>query len=421
MYRVSGNAASALERGNASILCQIVFVQERFRMPILNRMAELHDEITEWRRAYHANPELLYDVHETAQDVAQKLETFGCDEVVTGIGRTGVVGVIKGRGGDKSQRVVGLRADMDALPIEEMTNLPYASRHKGKMHACGHDGHTAMLLGAAKYLCETRNFDGTAILIFQPAEEGGSGGQAMVEDGLMERFGIEEVYGMHNLPGLEVGHFAICEGPIMASTDEFTVTIKGRGSHAAMPHLGIDPVVVGAQIVSALQAITARHINPLDPAVISVTQFHAGNTYNVIPETAMLNGTIRTLGAEARKLAEKRFREMAEGIAVASGASVSIDFRVGYPVTFNHADQTQNALEVARIIAGEERVNGNATPMMGGEDFAYMLEKRPGAYIFVGNGETPGLHHPTYDFSDEAIPHGTSYWAKLVETLLPAS
>ncbi len=389
------------------------------KMAVINRMAELHEEITAWRRKYHQNPELMYDVHETAGDVAEKLKAFGCDEVVSGIGKTGVVGVI--RGNHQGGGVIGLRADMDALPITEVSSLPHASKNPGKMHACGHDGHTAMLLGAAKYLSETRNFSGTAIVIFQPAEEGGAGGKAMVDDGLMERFGIQEVYGLHNMPGMAVGEFAICEGPIMASTDEFKITLQGRGAHAAMPHQGIDPIVAGAHLVSMLQTIVSRGANPLDGLVVSVTQFHAGNTYNVIPETASLNGTIRSLNKETRAFAEKRLREITKSIAEASGCEYTMDFRIGYPVTFNHGDATRKAIETARLVSGDARVNEAVKPMMGGEDFAYMLEARPGAYIFMGNGDTAGLHHPAYDFNDDAIPHGASYWAKLVETLLPAA
>jgi len=388
-------------------------------MAVINRMAELHDEITAWRRKYHSNPELMYDVHETAGDVAEKLKSFGCDEVVTGIGRTGVVAVIKGN--KPGIGVVGLRADMDALPITEITELPYASKNNGKMHACGHDGHTAMLLGAARYLAETRNFAGTAVMIFQPAEEGGAGGKAMVDDNLMERFGIQEVYGMHNLPGLAVGEFAICDGPIMASTDEFTITLKGRGAHAAMPHLGIDPIVAGSQLVNMLQTIVSRGSDPLDGLVVSVTQFHAGNTYNVIPETASINGTIRSLNKETRKFAAERLDQISKSVAEASGCELVMEFREGYPVTFNHGEATQKAADIARLVAGDKQVNQSVKPMMGGEDFAYMLEARPGAYIFTGNGDTAGLHHPAYDFNDEAIPHGASYWAKLVETLMPAA
>ena len=382
-------------------------------------MAELHDEITAWRRHFHSIPELMYDVHETAADVEAKLRSFGCDEVVSGIGRTGVVAVIKG--GKPGNGVIGLRADMDALPITETTNLPYASKNQGKMHACGHDGHTAMLLGAARYLAETRNFAGTAVLIFQPAEEGGAGGKAMVDDGMMERFGIQEVYGLHNSPGIAVGEFAICEGPIMASTDEFKIILTGRGAHAAMPHLGLDPIVAGAQLINMAQTIVSRGADPLDGLVVSVTQFHAGNTYNVIPETASLNGTIRSLNQETRAFGAKRLHEIASHIAMAAGCEMSMDFREGYPVTHNHPGATQKAAEVARLVAGTAKVNVNVKPMMGGEDFAYMLEARPGAYIFMGNGDTAGLHHPAYDFNDDAIPHGASYWAKLIETLLPSS
>lgn len=387
-------------------------------MAVINRMAELHDEIAAWRQHYHANPELMYDVHETAADVATKLGAFGCDEVVTGIGRTGVVGVI--RGNKPGDGVIGLRADMDALPISETTGLPYASKNPGKMHACGHDGHTAMLLGAARYLAETRNFSGTAVVIFQPAEEGGGGGKAMVDDRLMERFNIREVYGLHNMPGLPVGEFAICAGPIMASTDEFTITITGKGSHAAMPHLGTDPIVAGAQLVTMLQGIVSRNIDPLSALVVSVTQFHAGNTYNVIPETASINGTIRALADEPRRHAEQRLREITKHLCDAAGCSYEIDFRTGYPVTVNDRTATQKAVRIASSIAGEGRVNPAISPLMGGEDFAYMLETRPGAYIFMGNGDSAGLHHPAYDFNDEAIPHGASYFAKLIETLLPA-
>jgi len=388
-------------------------------MAVINRMAELHDEITAWRRDFHAHPELMYDVERTAGSVAEKLKQFGCDEVATGIGRTGVVGVIKGN--KPGKQVIGLRADMDALPIHELTGLPHASTISGKMHACGHDGHTAMLLGAAKYLAETRNFCGTAIMIFQPAEEGGAGGEAMVRDGLMERFGIQEVYAMHNLPGLGVGEFAACDGAIMASTDEFTITLDGRGSHAAMPHLGIDPIVAAAQLVVALQGIVSRNSDPLEALVVSVTQIHAGNTYNVIPEKSLINGTIRSLNPQTRALGEKRLREITEGIAKATGTAFEIDFRAGYPVTFNHTGPTAKAMEVARNVAGEGKVNDKASPMMGGEDFSYMLDARPGAYIFTGNGNSAGLHHPKYDFNDEAIPHGASFWAKLVETLMPAA
>ncbi len=389
-------------------------------MPIINRMAELHDEITAWRREFHANPELMYDVYETAASVAARLREFGCDEVVEAIGRTGVVGVIRGRQ-NTSRRVMGLRADMDALPIVEATGKPYASKNTGKMHACGHDGHTSMLLGAAKYLAETRNFDGTAVMIFQPAEEGGAGGKAMVDDGMMERFGIQEVYGMHNLPGLEVGEFAICPGPIMASTDEYDIVVRGKGAHAAMPHQGRDTIVAASAIVVALQGIVSRNVDPLDSLVVSVTKFHAGDAYNVIPDTAKLSGTFRSLKPEVREYARTRIREVAEGIASAHGCTVDVNLMENYPVTFNHEAETRKAVEIARKVAGEGMVEDGVRPMMGGEDFSYMLEARPGAFIFVGNGDSAGLHHPEYDFNDDAIPVGCSYWASLVENLMPAA
>ncbi|WP_421980018.1 M20 aminoacylase family protein [Roseibium sp.] len=388
-------------------------------MPIVNRLADLADEITAWRRDFHENPEVLYETVRTAGKVAELLESFGVDEVTTGIGRTGVVGVIKGRNGGTG-RTVGLRADMDALPIEEETGKPYASKVQGKMHACGHDGHTAMLLGAAKYLSETRNFDGTVVVIFQPAEEGGAGAKAMIDDGLMTRWPMDEVYGMHNYPGMPVGEFAICKGPIMAATDEFRITVTGKGGHAAKPHQTVDPVVVGSKIVSALQTIASRNANPLDSVVVSVTVFNAGSAFNVIPQDAVLRGTVRSLNADMRDLAEKRMGDIVTSIAAAFDATAKLEFRRGYPVTRNHDEQTDFAAEIAEGIAGDGKVNRSIEPMMGGEDFSYMLEERPGAFIFAGNGDTAGLHHPEYDFNDDLIPVGCSYWVKLVETALPA-
>ncbi|XAZ23167.1 M20 family metallopeptidase [Sinorhizobium sp. B11] len=387
-------------------------------MPILNRAAELQDEVAEWRRHIHARPELLFAVENTAAFVAEKLKEFGVDEIVTGIGRTGVVGLIKGKG--EGSRTVGLRADMDALPLTEITGKPWASKTPGKMHACGHDGHTAMLLGAAKYLAETRNFNGNVAVIFQPAEEGGGGGNLMVKDGMMERFGIEEVYGMHNLPGLPVGQFATRKGPIMAATDEFTVTIKGRGGHAAQPHRTIDPIAIGSQIVTNLQLIASRSVNPLRSVVVSVTKFNAGFAHNVIPNDATFAGTIRTLDDEVRDQAEARLREVVTGICAAHGAEADINFHRNYPVTFNHADETEHAVAIATDIAGEANVDPEFDPMMGGEDFSYMLNARPGAFIFIGNGDTAGLHNPAYDFNDEAIAHGISYWVRLAEQRLGA-
>ena len=385
-------------------------------MPIVNRVADLHAEITAWRRDIHAHPELQYDVHRTAASVADKLKSFGCDEVVTGIGRTGVVGVIRGR--KDGGKVVGLRADMDALPIEEATNLAYKSTVPGKMHACGHDGHTAMLLGAAKYLADTRNFAGTAVMIFQPAEEGGAGAKAMLGDGLLDRFGIQEVFGMHNYPGLPVGEFAIRPGPMMASTDSILINLEGKGTHAAFPHMGVDTVLVGAQIVNALRSIVARNVDPLEAAVISICQFQAGQADNVIPQHATLRGTVRTLSPAVRELVKKRVYEVVEGTAKLHGAKADLRYTPGYPVLVNDEGRAAFAASVAAEIAGKDKVDRNTPPLMGAEDFAYMLEERPGAFIYVGNGDSAMLHHPAYDFNDDAIPLGTSYWVRLAETAL---
>src|SRR5467141_3792362 len=388
-------------------------------MPIVNRIADLHGEITAWRHDIHAHPELLYDVHRTAASVAEKLKSFGCDEVVTGIGRTGVVGVIRGGRGGDGGRVIGLRADMDALPIEEANDVPYKSTVPGKMHACGHDGHTAMLLGAARYLAETRNFAGDAVVIFQPAEEGGAGAAAMIKDGLMDRFAIDQVYGMHNGPGIPIGSFEIRSGPIMAATDSIDIRIEGLGGHAARPHICIDPVVAGAQLITALQSIVSRSVDPLASAVISMCEFHAGNARNVIPQTAELKGTVRTLTPEVRELVGKRVREVVAGVAQITGAKIDLVYERCYPVVVNHASQTEVATQVAKEIAGDANVH-ETPPLMGAEDFAYMLEQRPGAFIFCGNGNSAGLHHPAYNFNDDAIVYGTSYWLKLVENTLAA-
>jgi hippurate hydrolase len=387
-------------------------------MSILDRIAGMQAEVATWRRDIHAHPEILFDVHRTAGSVAEKLKAFGCDEVVTGIGKTGVVGVIRGKG-TKGNKVVGLRADMDALPMEEETNLPYRSTNPGKMHACGHDGHTAMLLGAAKYLAETRNFSGTAVVIFQPAEEGGGGGREMVKDGMMERFGIQEVYGMHNMPGLPVGEFAIRSGPILAAADRIIIEIEGLGSHAAKPHTGIDPVLIGAQIVNQAQSIVSRSVDPIKSGLISICQFHAGSADNVIPQTATLRGTARSLLPEVRDTLENRLRQVVENTAKAYGAKATLTYNRHYPVTKNHERQTEFATSVAGAVVGHERVDSNTPPLMGGEDFSFMLEARPGAFIFIGNGDSAGLHHPAYDFDDKALPVGISYWARLVETAMP--
>jgi hippurate hydrolase len=390
-------------------------------MPIVDRLTELQPDIMAWRRDLHAHPELLYDVHRTAGFVAERLKEFGCDEVVTGLGRTGVVGVIKGRKpADGKSNVIGLRADMDALPIEEQTNLPYASKTPGKMHACGHDGHTAMLLGAARYLAETRNFAGDAVVIFQPAEEGGAGAAAMIKDGLMDRFKIDQVYGMHNNPGMPIGSFALRSGPIMAAMDRISIKIEGKGGHAAYPHKTIDSVLVGSQLVMALQSIVSRSVNPLESTVLSICEFHAGHASNVIPDTAELRGTVRTLKPEIRDLMEKRMNEVVNGVALQTSAKILLDYDRGYPVVVNHHAETETAVRIASAISGADKVNTDMPPVMGAEDFAYMLEARPGAFIFCGNGDSAGLHHPAYNFNDDAIVFGSSYWVKLVETTLAA-
>ncbi|MCE0505193.1 MULTISPECIES: M20 aminoacylase family protein [unclassified Roseivivax] len=386
-------------------------------MPVKNRFAELHEEITAWRRDLHQHPEILYETHRTAAFVAEKLRDFGCDEVTEGIGRTGVVGVIRGKA-NGSGRTIGLRADMDALPIQEATGLDYASKTEGAMHACGHDGHTAMLLGAAKYLCETRNFDGTCVVIFQPAEEGGGGGREMCDDGLMERWAIEEVYGMHNWPGVPVGAFQIRPGPFFAATDVFDIVIEGRGGHAAKPHETVDPTVTAAQVVTALQSIAARNADPTGQIVVSVTSFQTSSTaFNVIPQRVTLRGTVRTLAPEMRDLAETRLTEIATHTARAFGAEARVDYQRNYPVMVNAETETDHAAAAGRAVAGD---CAEAPLIMGGEDFAFMLEERPGAYILVGNGETAAVHHPEYDFNDAAIPAGCSFWAEIVEQRLPA-
>lgn len=386
-------------------------------MPLLNRASELQSEATEWRRHLHANPEILYDVENTAAFVAEKLREFGVDEIVTGLGRTGVVGIIKGSGVEG--RTIGLRADMDALPLDEITGKPWASTIPGRMHACGHDGHTAMLLGAAKYLAETRNFSGRVAVVFQPAEEGGRGALAMVEDGLMERFGIEEIYGMHNMPGSPVGSFAIRKGGIMAAPDKFSLKITGRGGHAAEPHNTADTIVIGAQVVTALQTIASRNANPLRSVVVSVTQFHAGTTHNIIPEEAFISGTVRSLDEQVRDLAERRIGELAAGIAAAHGASIDYEYERACPVTVNHPAETDHAARAAIEVVGADKVDTEVDPTMAGEDFAFMLQARPGAYILIGNGDSAGLHNPAYDFNDEAMAAGISYWVRLAEQRLP--
>jgi hippurate hydrolase len=388
-------------------------------MPVRNRIAALHPQIAEWRRDLHRHPELGYEVHRTAGIVAAKLRAFGCDEVVEGVGRTGVVGVIRGRR-TASGRVVALRADMDALPIPEATGLPHASIMPGVMHACGHDGHTAMLLGAAQYLCETRAFDGTAVVVFQPAEESGAGGRAMVEDGLMERFGIEEVYGLHNAPGLAVGQFAIRPGPLLASADEFRILLRGRGGHSGMPHRAVDAALAAAHVVVALQSVVARNADPLGAIVVTVGAMHTDSTAsNVIADRVELLGTVRTLDPALRDLAEARVPVLVRATAAAFGAVAEVAYERAYPVTINAPEQAAFAADVAAEIAGPAAVIRDTPPVMPAEDFAFMLEARPGAYIFLGNGDSAMCHHPAYDFDDAAIPYGASWLAAVIERRLP--
>jgi amidohydrolase len=389
-------------------------------MKIDERITAMHGDLTGWRRDLHAHPELGFEEHRTSDFVARKLEEFGL-EVHRGIAKTGVVGVLRaGHGGNQA---IGLRADMDALPINEANDIPYKSTAPGKMHACGHDGHTTMLLGAARYLAETKRFDGTAYFIFQPAEETAGGGRVMVEEGLLDRFPMSAVYGMHNWPGLAVGSIGAVIGPVMASMDTFEIAVTGLGSHAAMPHLGRDPIVAGANLVSTLQTIASRSIAPTDAVVVSVTQFHAGDAWNVIPETVNIRGTVRTLDRNVQKGMEPALRRICEGLAHAHGIAMDLTYTYGYPVTVNTAAETEFAREVAGQVVGADNVRPSLAPSMGAEDFAFMLEKRPGCYVWVGNGPTDGgriLHNPHYDFNDDILPIGVAYWGELVERALPA-
>lgn len=386
-------------------------------MPIRNRFAELQEEITAWRRDFHEHPELMYDVHRTAGLVAERLTAFGCDEVAPGIGKTGVVGVIHGQS-TSSGRVIGLRADMDALPIHETADVPFASKVPGKMHACGHDGHTAILLGAAKYLAETRNFNGTVVLLFQPAEEGGAGGKAMVDDGVMDRWKVQEVYGLHNAPGIPVGHIATRPGAILASSDEFQIIVTGAGGHAAEPHNAIDTTLVASQIVVTLNSVVARNVNPLHRVVLTVGSFKTdSNASNVIAHTARLEGTVRTLDPENRALAQARILRVAEDTASAFGAKAEVIWEPGYPATINTEAETAYAVEAARAVT--DHVDPETPPIMPAEDFSYMLEARPGAYIFLGNGDSATCHHPAYQFDDSAIPFGCSWFVELSERRMP--
>ncbi|WP_431284106.1 M20 aminoacylase family protein [Humitalea sp. 24SJ18S-53] len=389
-------------------------------MPVMNRIAEFHPEMTAWRRDFHMHPEIGLEEYRTSAIVAQKLRDFGVDEVVTGIAHTGVVGIIRGQG--TSPRAIGLRADMDALPILEATGAPWASIVPGKMHACGHDGHTTMLLGAAKYLAETRNFDGTVVLIFQPAEENLAGGELMVKEGLFERFPVDRVFGMHNWPQAPENTFAWKVGPVMAAVANIEITIRGKGAHGAMPHQGIDPVVIAAQIVTALQSVVARTVEPVEAGVITIGHIQGGDTWNVIPETVLLRGTARWFKPEVGDLLENGVHRLATGIAEAFGATAEVSFRRSYPATVNEAEATGRAAHAAATVVGEARVGEMDKPTMGGEDFSFMLNERPGSYIMLGGGrgpQEPQVHHPRYDFNDAILPTGASYWATLAEQLLP--
>lgn len=386
-------------------------------MSALEEIAAIAGEAVLWRRDLHRRPELLYALDETSAFVAQKLGAFGLDEVVTGVGGSGVVGVLRGRPGN---RAVALRADMDALPIEEITGAPWASENPGAMHACGHDGHTATLLAAAGRLATDRDFAGTVVFIFQPAEEGGAGARAMIEDGLFDRFPVDEVYGIHNLPGLPVGRFAVRPGAIMASTDRFYIDILGRGGHAARPHETIDPILIGAQLVTALQSIVARNTDPLASGVVSVTTFHAGNTDNVIPQTARLSGTVRALDEKVRAELEASVGRIATAVATTFGAEARVAYERGYPVTVNHATAAARVGDAVEQLLGSKAIDRAATPWMAAEDFSFYLERVPGAYFFMGNGPSAGLHHPAYDFADDAIAPGAAVWAALAKASLAA-
>src|SRR6266851_6860278 len=386
-------------------------------MPVINRIADFQAEMAGWRHEVHAHPETAFAEHRTAELVARLLESFGI-AVDRGVARTGVIGTLAG---SKPGGTIALRADMDALPIQEKNGFAHASTHHGRMHACGHDGHTAMLLGAAKYLAETRNFAGTLHFIFQPAEENEGGARLMVEERVFERYPVEAVYGMHNWPGLPEGEFAIRSGPMMAAFDIFEITVEGRGAHAAMPHLGVDPVVAAAQIVGGLQTIASRNIHPLDGAVVSVTQIHGGDTWNVIPDSVILRGTTRSFDPAGRDALEPAIRRIAEGICASLGAKMTMRYERRYPSTVNSPAETEIAAATAAALVGSDKVRRDLLPSMAAEDFACFLEQKPGAYIWIGNGAAPGqamLHNPHYDFNDEILALGASYWARLAETAL---
>jgi len=385
-------------------------------MPVINRIAEYFNDMKDWRQHIHANPELALDCHETASFVVARLREFGVDEIHEDIAESGLVAIINGRG---TGPTIGLRADMDALPMQEKTGLDYASKVEGRMHACGHDGHTTMLLGAAKYLAETRNFSGRVALVFQPAEETIGGARIMCEEGIIDRFDISQIYAMHNVSGIPLGQVHTRSGPIMAAADEFDITITGQGGHAAAPHKNIDPIMIATQLAQSLQTIASRNIDPIETIVLTITQIHSGTAYNVTPDTAVLSGTVRSFSKDVRDLVVERMRELSEQTAAALGGSAELDYRFGYPATVNSDAQTAFAVKSAGTIVGDANVFGNTPPVTGAEDFAYFLEKCPGAYVAVGNGEGPYLHHPEFNFNDELSPIGASYFVSLVEAAQP--
>ncbi len=388
-------------------------------MNIKEEIARDHELLTEWRRDFHAHPELAFEEERTSALVAERLESFGV-EVHRGLAKTGVVGQLKVGTGN---RAIALRADMDALPMEEGNDFAHASKTPGKMHGCGHDGHTTMLLGAAKYLAETKQFDGTVYFVFQPAEEAEGGAEVMVNEGLFEKFPVESIYGMHNWPGMPVGEFAVASGPMMAAFDIFDLVIKGQGSHAAMPHQGIDSIVMASKVVDALQSITSRNIDPIDSLVVSVTQIHGGDAYNVIPDEVVLRGTVRSFSEAVRDSVEPSMRRIADGVCAAFGGTAELRYERRYPATVNSVEETEHAMAAAASIVDEAKIDQSPVPSMGSEDFAYMLREKPGSYVWVGNGAAAGgcmLHNPGYDFNDEIIPIGVTYWSNLVEQTLPA-
>ena len=385
-------------------------------MPIINRIADFYNDMKEWRQDLHSDPELKFECYRTAAFLVERLKEFGITEIHQGIAKTGIVAIIEGK---EKGKTIGLRADMDALPLQEVQNHSYKSKNNGIMHACGHDGHMTMLLGAAKYLSETRNFAGKVALIFQPSEEDGGGGEVMCKEGIMNTFSIDQVYGIHNAADLPLGFFKTNPGPNMAAADDFTILIKGKGGHAANPEETQDPIVVAVQVAQAIQTISSRNLSAHDPVVISITQIHAGTTHNIIPNNAFINGTVRTLSEKTKKLVKERISDICQGVAQAFKSEIDLNYHDGYPVTNNHEYETKFAVEVASEISGPDQVEGNGDPIMGSEDFSYMLLERPGAYLHVGQGNGAPLHNPEYDFNDDLAPIGASFFARLVEKALP--